>query len=112
MFQEGWPGRSGAGGVIQNDEKGGALMIEAALALTMTLTFMPLQQSGAHQTPPRGSVGLHVSIAEAPTVCRMPIVPADAAVDKRFILKPAPDAPQMRMPTVGKLLPCPPAGTR
>ena len=49
----------------------------------------------------------HIIIVEAPTtVCRMPILPSDA-IDRRFILKPAPGSPQPKMPSVGKLLPCP-----
>ena len=83
-------------------------MIEAALALTTALTLM----TGAKPELLRQAV-LDVArqqmiIVDAPTtVCRMPILPSDAAVDKGFILKPAPGLPQAKMPSVGRLLPCP-----
>ena len=90
-----------------HDERGGP-MIEAALALTTALTLTAGAKPEVLRQALLDAARQHIVIVEAPTtVCRMPILPSDAAVDRRFILKPAPGSPQPKMPSVGKLLPCP-----
>ena len=83
-------------------------MIEAALALTTALTLMTGAKPEVLRQALLDAARQHIIIVEAPTtVCRMPILPSEAAADKRFILKPAPESLQTKMPSVGKLLPCP-----
>ncbi len=59
-------------------------MIEAALALTTTLTLTTGSKPEVLRQALLDAVRQHIIIVEAPTmVCRMPILPSDAIADRR-----------------------------
>ena len=91
-------------------------MVEAALALTTALTLM----SGAKADRLRQAVldaarqRIVISSQDVPTACRMPVIPSEVAtrLDRHFTVSPDAATKPAKMPSLGKLLPCPVAGNR
>ena len=91
-------------------------MVEAALALTTALALVSgakpdaLRQALINAARQRSIIATQ----DVPTACRMPVIPSESAtrLDRHFTVSPDASTRPAKMPSVGKLLPCPVAGNR